>query len=271
MYVLNHLKINEKNHLEIGGCDAVELAKEYGTPLYVMDEQRIRTNMRAYKNAIEKYYNSNGMALYASKALSAAYLYKITDEEGLGADVVSGGEIYTALKAGFNPQKMYFHGNNKTYDEIEFAVKNNVGTFVADSAEELDIISRLSEQYGRTTNIMIRIKPGVEAHTHEFISTGQIDSKFGFTLENNEALNIIKYAAGLKNIKVTGIHCHIGSQIFELEPFVLAAEVMLNFIAEIKDKLSLEIEQLNLGGGFGINYTKDDTPIEYEKYIEAVL
>lgn len=270
MYAHRYLKTNSKNHLEIGGCDACELAKEYGTPLYVMDEGRIRTNMRAYKESVDKYYDSNGLVLYASKALSAAYMYKIAAQEGLGVDVVSGGEIYTALKAEFDPAKIYFHGNNKSYDEIELAVKNKIGVFVADSSFELEIINSLSRQYNCTSNVMFRIKPGIEAHTHEFISTGQIDSKFGFALENGEAFEIIKYAKEFKNIKIAGLHCHIGSQIFELEPFETAAEVMIGFCEKLKNELSLEIEQLNLGGGFGISYTADDTPIEYGRYIEAV-
>lgn len=268
MYSLEHLKTNSENHLEIGGCDTVELAKQYGTPLYVMDEGRIRENMRAYKNAIDKYYGGNGLALYASKALSAVQMYKITAEEGLGADVVSGGELYTALKAGFDPSKIYFHGNNKTYDEIDFAVKSRVGTFVADSKAELDMLCDAAEKYSCEINVMFRIKPGVEAHTHEFISTGQIDSKFGFAIENGEAIEIIKYAKNLKGIKIIGLHCHIGSQIFDTEPFVLAAEIMMNFYARVKEELGIELEQLDLGGGFGISYTAEDAPLAYEEYIK---
>lgn len=270
MYMLEHLKINGKNHLEIGGCDACELAREYGTPVYVMDENKIRENMSAYKNAIDKYCGGRGLALYASKALSAMYMYKITEEEGLGADVVSGGEIYTALRAGFDPSKIYFHGNNKSREEIDMAVKNKVGTFVADSLLELDMLSEAAEKYGAEINILLRIKPGVEAHTHEFISTGQIDSKFGFAIENGEAFEAAKYAKNTKGIKLVGLHCHIGSQIFELEPFVLAAKIMMNFFAKLKDELALELSVLDLGGGFGISYTADDKPVEYGEYIKTV-
>jgi len=270
MFALKNLTINQKGHLEIGGCDTTELAKEYGTPLYVMDEDRIRSNMRAYKNSIDKFYSGNGMALYASKALSAVGMYKIASEEGLGVDVVSGGELYTALKAGFNPENICFHGNNKSVDELTMAVKENVGIICADSSYELDILNSLGEEYKKKIKIMFRIKPGVEAHTHEFISTGQIDSKFGFSIENGEADEIAKYALTLKNIEVIGIHCHIGSQIFELDPFRLASEVMTKYYIKLKKELGLPLTTLDLGGGFGISYVKEDKPVEYEKYIEAV-
>lgn len=269
MYLLDHFKINNKNHLEIGGCDAVELVKEYGTPLYAMDEERIRENMRAYKNAIDKYYDGNGLALYASKALSAVQMYKITAEEGLGADVVSGGELYTALKAGFDPSKIYFHGNNKTYDEIDFAVESKLGTFVVDSVTELDMIVDAAKRYSVKIDVMFRIKPGVEVHTHEFISTGQIDCKFGFAIENGEAMDILSYAKNLDGINIVGLHCHIGSQIFEKEPFRLTAEIMMNFYAKVKEELGIELTRLNLGGGFGISYVSEDDPLPFEDYIKV--
>lgn len=270
MFKHDNLTVNDKNHLVIGGCDCVDLVENYGTPLYVMDEDRIRTNARAYKNAIDKYYGGNGMALYASKALSAMYMYKIMAEEGLGADVVSGGELYTALKAGFNPENIYFHGNNKTRDELIMAIDAGIGRIVVDNGDELDEVNSISLEKGKITKILFRIKPGIDAHTHEFISTGQIDSKFGVTLENNEAMDIIAKASKLNGVKVVGIHCHIGSQIFELEPFKEAAKVMLGFASEVKAELGIEIEELNLGGGFGIKYVDGDKPVAYDSYIEAV-
>ena len=270
MLIHENISANEKNHLVMGGCDLTSLAKKYSTPLYVMDENKVRENMRAYKNAIDTHYNSNGMVLYASKALSNLYMYKIAKEEGIGVDVVSGGELYTALKAGFDANKIYFHGNNKTYDEIEFAIKSGIARFVVDSFNELCMIDKISFDNNVVTKILFRIKPGVDAHTHEFIATGQIDSKFGFAIENNEAYEIIKYAKGLKNVSILGIHCHIGSQIFELEPFSEAARIMINFMAKIKNELGVELKELNLGGGFGIKYVKGDTPVVYPKYIEAV-
>ncbi len=270
MYIHNNFKINTLNHLEIGGCDAVELAENYGTPLYVMDEDIIRKNMRAYKDAIDKYYDGNGKAYYASKALSAMYMYKLASNEGLGADVVSGGELYTALKAGFDAKDICFHGNNKSFEEIKMAVENGVGIIAADSFFELDTINDIAKDLGKIQDIIFRIKPGVEAHTHEFISTGQIDSKFGFAIENGEADEVAKYAKELSNIRVTGIHCHIGSQIFDLEPFTCAAEIMMNFYIKLKREYSLPLTVLDLGGGFGISYTKSDTPLEYASYIKAV-
>ena len=270
MFTHDNLTVNDKNHLVIGGCDCVDLANQFGTPLYVMDEDKIRSNARAYKNAIDKYYGGNGMALYASKALSAMFMYRIMAEEGLGIDVVSGGELYTALKAGFNPENIYFHGNNKTTDELIMAVDNSVGHIVVDNADELSKLNAISLERGKTTKILFRIKPGIDAHTHEFISTGQIDSKFGVTLENDEAMDIIKKALGMQGVKFVGIHCHIGSQIFELKPFEEAAKVMLSFALRIKEELGVEIEELNLGGGFGIKYTAEDKPIAYDSYIHAV-
>jgi len=270
MFALKNLKINEQNHLEIGGCDTTELARKYGTPLYVMDEDKIRSNMRDYKNAIDKYYLGNGKAYYASKALSAMYMYKIASEEGLGVDVVSGGELYTALKAGFDAKNICFHGNNKSFEEINMAIDSGIGIIVVDSKEEIDTINSIASDKNTTVNVMFRIKPGVEAHTHEFISTGQIDSKFGFSIENGEADEIAKKASTLKSVRVVGIHCHIGSQIFELEPFCLAADVMTRYYIKLKKEFNLPLTTLDLGGGFGISYVKEDKPIEYGKYIEAV-
>ena len=197
-------------------------------------------------------------------------MYRIMNEEGMGVDTVSGGEIYTALKAGFPAEKIYFHGNNKSEDELKFALENNVGRIVVDNVTELELLNGLAAELGKVANILFRIKPGIDAHTHDFIMTGQIDSKFGVALENGEADAIIKHALELENVKVKGIHCHIGSQIFELKPFEEAAAVMMNFIGDIRDKYGVEIEELDLGGGFGIKYVEGDAPIEYGKYIEAV-
>lgn len=260
---------NSENHLTMSGVDICEIAKKYKTPLYLMDENLIRKNCRIYKEALESCYE-NGLVLYASKAFSCLYMYKIAKEEGLGVDVVSGGELYTALKADFPAEKIYFHGNNKTVDELDFAISNNIGRIVVDNTYELDNIEMLAEKYNQTVSVLFRIKPGVDAHTHDFIMTGQIDSKFGFALENGEAFEIIEKASKLKNVKIEGVHCHIGSQIFELEPFSKTAEVMLNYIADIKEKYGIEINELNLGGGYGIKYTKNDDPISYGEYIKDV-
>ena len=264
------LDINSENHLTIGGMDVCTLAEKYGTPLYIMDENLIRENLATYRDSLNKFYNGNGMVLYASKAFSCKHIYKVCKEENTGIDVVSVGELYTALKADFPAEKIYFHGNNKTNDEIKFAVENNVGRIVADNLEELERINKIAGSLGKKVSVLFRIKPGIDAHTHQFIMTGQIDSKFGFALETGEAMTAIKSALSCENLEVTGIHCHIGSQIFDLEPFKEAAKVMFGFVKQIKDELNVEIKELNLGGGFGIKYLESDDPIEYSKYIEAV-
>ena len=270
MFVSNHINVNEKNHLSIGGCDCLDLAKEFGTPLYVLDEAVIRENCRLYVDSVNKFYNGNGMILYASKALCAGGVLKIANEEGLGLDVVSGGELYTAHKAGFPMEKVYFHGNNKSEDEISMALDFGVGRFVVDNAIELERLSRLAKEKGKTVSVLFRIKPGVDAHTHDFIRTGQIDSKFGVALETGEALEIVKKAVQTENIAFCGIHCHIGSQIFDIQPFCEAASVMMKFIKEIKTECGVETKELNLGGGFGISYTEADDPLPYGDFMEAV-
>jgi len=270
MFISKNLSVNEKNHLVIGKNDTVELAEKFGTPLYVIDEEAVRENCRIYKNAMDKFYDSKGLVLYANKALCTLYTCRIAKEEGLGLDVVSGGELYTAIKADFPMEKVCFHGNNKTLDELKMAVENNVGHVIVDNIYELENLNKIAGECNKVQKIMFRIKPGIDAHTHSFVQTGQIDSKFGVALENGEAFEIIKEAQNLSNVKVTGVHCHIGSQIFDIDPFCKAAEVMMKFIAELKDKLGLEIDELNLGGGYGIRYTENDDPIEYDKYIEHV-
>lgn len=270
MFVSKDLSVNEKNHLVIGQNDTVELAKKFGTPLYVIDEDLLRENCRVYKNAMDKYYEGNGLVLYANKAFCTKYTCRVVKEEGLGVDVVSGGELYTAIQADFPMNKVYFHGNNKTVDELTMAVENGVGNVIVDNIYELEKLNEIAKEHGIVQNIMFRIKPGVDAHTHSFIQTGQIDSKFGVALENGEAFEICKTANEMTNVKVNGVHCHIGSQIFEIEPFCKAAEIMMNFVGDLKDKLGMEIEQLNLGGGYGIMYTEHDDPVPYDDYIKHV-
>ena len=272
MFLSEALRVNGRNYLEIGGCDCVELAKEYGTPLYVMDEALIRKNCRLYKNAMDEYYGGNGVVLYASKAFCTMAMCRIAEQECLGLDVVSGGEMYTALKAGFPMNRVYFHGNNKTDGELKMAVEHNVGRIVVDNKEELSKLNDIAGEKGKTVKVSFRIKPGIDAHTHDFIKTGQIDSKFGVALENGEAFDILKTASKMKNIMVSGIHCHIGSQIFEPEPFELAAAVMVGFMAEVNEKLGangVNIEEINLGGGYGIKYVPEHDPIEYGRYIKS--
>ena len=270
MFVSKNLSVNEKNHLVIGKNDTVELAREFGTPLYVLDEDLLRENCKIYKNAIDKYYDGNGLVLYANKAFCTKYTCKVMAEEGLGIDVVSGGELYTAKMADFPMDKVYFHGNNKTVDELTMAVEYGVGNVIVDNIYELERLDAIAKAHGIVQNIMFRIKPGVDAHTHSFVQTGQIDSKFGVALENGEAFEICKKAKEMSNVKVNGIHCHIGSQIFDIEPFCKAAEIMMNFAGDLKDELGIEIEKLNLGGGYGISYTENDDPVPYDEYIKYV-
>ena len=265
-----NLSINEKNHLVIGKNDTVDLAKEYGTPLYVIDEDLFRENCRIYKNAMDKYYDGKGLVIYANKAFCTKFSCRVVKEEGLGIDVVSGGELYTAIQTNFPMDKVYFHGNNKTVDEITMAVENGVGCVIVDNIYELEKLNEIAKEHGVVQNIMFRIKPGVDAHTHSFVQTGQIDSKFGVALENGEAFEIYKIASEMSNVKVDGVHCHIGSQIFDIEPFCKAAEIMMNFVGDLKDKLGLEVEKLNLGGGYGIMYTENDDPVPYDDYIKHV-
>ena len=264
------LGVNQQGHLTIGGCDTVELAAQYGTPLYVMDEDGIRAACRSYRDSIERYYDGRGMVCYASKAFCCKEICRIMDQEQMGLDVVSEGELYTALQAGFPAERSCFHGNNKTDHELRYALETGVGLIIVDNEYELVRLNRMAEQMEKTVNIAFRIKPGVDAHTHDFVRTGQIDSKFGVALENGEAMQIIRQALTMKHVVLKGVHCHIGSQIFELEPFELAAQRMIELMAQVKEETGHVIEQLDLGGGFGICYTEEDQALRYDSYMEKV-
>ena len=262
--------VNENGHLSIGGLDTVALAAKYGTPLYIMDENAIRANCRALRQSLDAHYQKNGLVLYASKAFCCKQIYRIIQDEGLGADVVSGGELYTALEAGFPAKDIYFHGNNKTAAELQMALQYDVGHIVVDNLAELELLSSLAKAAGKTAPILFRIKPGIDAHTHNFIMTGQIDSKFGFALETGEAMEAVGVALKTPSIHFCGIHCHIGSQIFDVAPFCKAAEVMLQFAVALRSRYHYTVEQMNLGGGFGIRYVPQDDPKALESYMEAV-
>lgn len=270
MFVSENLNVNEKGNLTIGGLDTVELAEQYGTPLYVMDEEVIRDSVRRFKDSIDKYYNGQGMVHYASKAFCCLEMCRIMKDEGIGLDVVSIGELYTAIKAGFDCGKIGFHGNNKTDEELRYALENGVGHIIVDNISELMRLEAMAKEMGKTAKIMFRIKPGIDAHTHDFVKTGQIDSKFGFALETGEAYEAVKQAVSCENVELKGLHCHIGSQIFDIDPFEEAAKVMLGFIAKIKNELGYEIKELNLGGGFGIKYLSSNDPAPFETYMERV-
>lgn len=268
------LKINAKGHLELGGADCVELAEKFGTPLYLFDEAYIRKMMRIYRDTLQQKYNGNGLVLYASKAFSCEAVYRIADEENIGIDVVSGGELYTALKAGFPAERIYMHGNNKLDYEIGEALDAKIGCIVADAYSEIDKIDAEAKKRGMVQKILLRVNPGVEAHTHAFVQTATTDSKFGFSLQDGTAESVTKYALSKQNVKLEGYHCHIGSQIFEKQSFVIAVEKCMRFAAKMKEQLGFEMQTLNMGGGYGIWYTDEDrkiSPEGYAEYLEALI
>ena len=260
--------VNEELH--IGGISTLELAEKFQTPLYVMDEQLIRENCRRYYNGFKANEGRNRVA-YAGKAFLTIAMCQIIREEGLCLDVVSGGELYTAYRSEFPMERVYFHGNNKTLEEIEMGIKLGVGTFVADNFYEIANINEIAGKYNKTQKILLRITPGIEAHTHDYIKTGQIDSKFGFTLLENQTLKAVKEAIAYENIELAGFHCHIGSQIFEIEPYRDVVRIMLTIVKDIKDELGYDIKELDLGGGFGIYYQSGDEPKEVEDFCLAIL
>jgi diaminopimelate decarboxylase len=242
------------NDLWIGGCSLTSLAETYGTPLYVLDESTIIKNCRSFTESLSRTTSEFTIA-YASKAGLTIGLSNLLASEKMGADVVSGGELYTILNSKIDPQKVYFHGNNKSKQELDFAITNNI-RLVVDNAHELEQIIDIATQKKVYALVMFRIKPGIEAHTHEYIKTGHIDSKFGF--EFNEALPLIIQTSSLKWVEFIGIHSHIGSQIFDKSPYIDLAKIMVDFMANIASH-SIDVKELNLGGGFGVNYTVNDT------------
>lgn len=258
-----HLSVNDAGHLAIGGLDTLDLAREFGTPAYVMDEDAIRAQMRTYLNAAHTYFGADALPLYASKALCFTGIYRIAAEEGMGVDCVSGGELFTARAAGFPAERIYFHGNNKTERDIDEAMDMGVGTFVTDNADELLSLEAHAAARGITQRILLRITPGIDPHTHKAIVTGSVDSKFGSAIETGQALEIVRLALAQPHLHLAGFHCHIGSQIFDTEPFSSAADIMVKFIATVKDICGIEVEELNLGGGLGVPYTEYDREVDY--------
>ena len=263
------LKVNENNHLEIGGIDSAVLVEQFGTPLYVMDIEHIENMCKAYSDTLKKEYY-DGRIYYASKAFCCKEIYRIIDKFGLGADAVSEGEMFTAKSAGFNLEKVIFHGNNKSHSEIEYAVTNSVGFIVIDSMDDADIVNEISKKHSKVQPVLIRVNPSVEAHTHRFIQTATPDSKFGFSIENGDALEIVKKVISLSNISLKGFHCHIGSQIFEKQGFILAIRKMTDFYKTVKENFSLYLPVINLGGGIGIWYTDEDAKYSYSDYADFV-
>ncbi|MGB5824152.1 MAG: diaminopimelate decarboxylase [Proteocatella sp.] len=265
-----YMGINEKGNMTFGGADTVELAKTYGTPLYVMDEVEIRTRCKELKKALTNKYE-NSKILYASKVFSCKEIYRILAQEGMGVDVVSAGEFYTALQAGFPAKDIYFHGNNKTMEELEYAIENNIGYIVIDNFYEMENVQIIAKEKGKAVNALLRISPGIEGHTHEAISTGQLDSKFGFPMEFGIAIEAVGKVLEMKNIVFKGIHCHIGSQMFLPEIYKAGAEKMTDLALDIKTKYAVEIEQLNIGGGFGVYYTESDSPQDISVFMDTII
>jgi diaminopimelate decarboxylase len=269
MFLHGTSRINAQGHLEIGGCDVTALAKEFGTPLYIVDEALVRQRAREFMDAFRKTGLRHEVA-YASKAFCVMAMCRLAEEEGMSLDVVSDGELFTALQAGFPAERIHFHGNNKTPEEILMALDANIGCFVVDNFVELQLLNALAAEKGKKVNILLRITPGVEAHTHEYISTGQTDSKFGFDLGNGTAFRAVQEAIAQSNLKLLGVHSHIGSQIFEVEGFRMAVEKVAAFAIEVRAKLGETFSVINLGGGFGIRYVEGDTPLPVGTYVQAI-
>lgn len=269
MYLPGTMDINEKGHLTIGGCDTVELAHQYGTPLYVMDEMLIRQNCRNWQEALAEYPNS--LPVYAGKAFLTMAMVRLILEEDMGLDVVSGGELYIALKAGFPAHRIIFHGNNKTPEEVEMALTAGVGRLMVDNFHELFLINMTAARLGVTADVILRVKPGIEAHTHEYIKTGQEDSKFGFGLAGGQIFEAIKRLETMDHVNFRGLHCHIGSQIFSVEPYLHAVDVMMDLIRKIRAQFGIVVEDLDLGGGFGIRYTDEDCPLPPKAFLGPVI
>ena len=259
---------NEKGNLEIGGCDVVELAEKYSTPLYVVDEKTLRSICQDYKKAFAKYPKTNMM--YASKALCTSAIATILTDEGFGFDTVSGGEIYTVYKAGADMTKVLFNGNNKSYDELTLALEVGVGRISVDNFFELALLNEIAQSKGIVADALLRITPGIECHTHEYIQTGHLDSKFGFDLTQiDEAIELIQNE--YKNIKVHGLHAHIGSQIFETSIFPDEIEIMAREISRINEKFNLGLHEINIGGGLGVKYTEVDVPPSTYEIAELII
>ena len=256
--------------LFVGGVNTMDIVKKYSTPLYIFDEELIRNNCREYKKYFKVNENKNKVA-YAGKAFLPKYMCELINEEGLYLDVVSGGELYTAYKANFPMERILFHGNNKTIDEIEMGLKLGVGRFVVDNFYELDIIEKFCSQMNKVQEIYYRVTPGIDAHTHKYIRTGQIDSKFGFALTNGDFFLAVEKLKDYKHVKLVGIHAHIGSQIFEVEPFEEEVDVMISLVKKLKDKYNVEITEVDFGGGIGVYYTDKDTPKTIREFCEAII
>lgn len=269
-YYSEHFTIGENGHLCLDGIDLVKTAEAFGTPVYVMSESQLRENCRAFTQAMERNFGARYKVAYASKALCAKFIYPILASEGIHADVVSGGELYTALKAGFDPRHLHFHGNNKTAAELKMAVDCGIGSIIIDAMEEVDRLEAICAAKGVRQRVLFRVKPGVHADTHEFISTGQNDSKFGFGIEDGEAMRMTRHILEQKHLDFAGIHCHIGSQVFSIDGFARAAKIMFDFFCGIERELHITMDEMIIGGGFGVKYMPEDEPGTFGEKIDAM-
>ncbi|HEY8393804.1 MAG TPA: diaminopimelate decarboxylase, partial [Thermaerobacter sp.] len=257
---------NERGHLVIGGVDAMDLVERFGTPLYVLDEQAVRARCRAYRTAM----GEAGVIAYAAKALCTQAVLRIMDQERLWLDLVSGGELHTALAAGFPPERVLLHGNNKSDEELRLAVETGVGRVVVDNFHELERLAAMARRYGRRVPVLLRVAPGVEAHTHEFIRTGQQESKFGFDLATGQALEALEHTLAEPYLEWCGFHCHIGSQILAVEPWEQAARIMMDLAAVAHQRTGQVTRELDLGGGLGIRYVAEDEPPSIEETVRRI-
>ncbi len=264
-----NIGINSEDHLTFGGMDTVYLAEKYGTPLYLSDENRIRHNCRIYMNAMKEAFGEGSYPVYAGKAACFKYMYKIMREEGMGIDLVSPGEIYTAFSAGFPMENSFFHGNNKTDWDISYAMECGVGYFMVDNMYELKAIDTLAGEKGIVQKVILRLTPGIDPHTYSAVATGKVDSKFGIAIETGQAEEFVREAVGFKNTEIMGYHCHVGSQVFDEEGsvYIDAATIMMEFAADMEKKYSLPLKILNMGGGYGVRYTEADANMDIPKNI----
>ncbi len=260
---------NDAGHLTLGGCDTVDLAEQYGTPLYVLDEATLRSRCRQFAGAFAGRY-PNSQAVYASKAYINPALARIFAEEGLGLDVVSGGELAVAVAGDVPLDKVYFHGNNKTPAELAEAVAAGIGRVVVDSFHELDLLERICADAGKAQDILVRVSPGIDPHTHAYTTTGIIDSKFGFSIQTGDAERAILQAVAAPHLNLLGLHFHLGSPIFELEPYQAATDLVLRFAAGLREQ-GLNLKEFSPGGGFAIAYTRNDRPPAAADYAEAIV
>lgn len=263
-------QINKAGHLIIGGVDSLKLAKEYGTPLVVYDVSQIRNQIRAFKKVFEE-EQVNYAVSYASKAFASIAMYQVANEEGAYTDVVSAGELYTAMKANFPMERVSFHGNNKSKEEFEMAVKNHVGKIMIDNFYEINLLNQVLEEQDSEINVMLRITPGISAHTHEYDQTGQVDSKFGFDLKSGQADKALQEVLKNQRMHMLGIHAHIGSQIFELNGFEMAAAKLVDVAASWRKNYDYTAQVINVGGGFGIKYVQEDHPLKPEEFVKAIV